>query len=65
MSALACTDCQRADANPRRRRCSFQSSGNRVSSMRRRAVSSGGCLPLRIALTMSGANTVKRKSRVA
>jgi hypothetical protein len=61
----SCTERQRADANPRRRPCSFHSSGSLVSSMRRRAVSSGGCLPLRIALTISGARRVRRKSRVA
>ena len=61
----SCTERQWADANPKRCRCSFHSSGSRVSSMRRRAVSSGGCLPLRIALTISGARSVRRKSRVA
>src|SRR6478672_5510009 len=47
------------------RRCSFQASGKRVSSMSLRAVSSGGCFPLRIALTISGASSVRRNSRVA
>jgi hypothetical protein len=55
---------QTSGANPRTCRCWFQSSGNRVSSIKWRAVSSGGCLPQRIALTMSGANIVRRKSRV-
>jgi hypothetical protein len=49
-----CTERQWADANPRRCRCSFHSSGSRVSPIRRRAVSSGGCLPLRICVIAMG-----------
>ena len=45
--------------------CPFESSGNRVWSMSLRAVSSGSCFPPRIALTMSGANSVRRNSRIA
>jgi len=52
-------------ANPRFGPCPFQSSGNRVWSMILRAVSSGSCFPPRIALTMSGANSVRRNSRIA
>jgi hypothetical protein len=62
--ALTCVGCQCGDANPRQRRCSLQSSGSRVSSMRWRAVNSGGCLPRSIALTMSGAKTVRRYVRI-
>ena len=44
-------------ANPRLRRCSLQSSGNRMLFSSLRAVRSGGCLPLRIALTISAKRT--------
>jgi hypothetical protein len=54
-----------AHANPRLCRCSFQSRGNRVSSMSFCAVSSGGCFPPRIALTMSGASSVRRNPHPA
>jgi hypothetical protein len=58
-------DIRRVHAKPRLRRCSFQSIGNLISFRSLRAVKSGGCFPLRIARTISGANNVRRNSRVA
>jgi hypothetical protein len=44
-------------------RCSAQSSGSRVSAISLAAVSSGGCWPFRMAVTMSGARKVSRMGR--
>src|SRR3954452_4679025 len=53
---------RQADANERR--WSLQSSGKRVSAIRRETVRSGSCRPDRIDALISGAKKVRRTSRV-
>ena len=45
-------------------RCALQSRGRRVSSISRFAVSCGGCLPFKIAVTRSGARKASLKRRM-